>query len=1003
FTQVITIIDTVAPVWTTEEYALDSTLACDDGDGLALVQAWYPVALDNCDDDVTDIVKVSGDFVPSLDCDQSGTYTNTWTVSDDCGNTSAVFTQVIIIIDTVAPVWTTEEYALDSTLACDDGDGLALVQAWYPVALDNCDDDVTDIVKVSGDFVPSLDCDQSGTYTNTWTVSDDCGNTSAVFTQVITIIDTVAPAWTTEEYALDSTLACDDGDGLALVQTWYPVALDNCDEDVTDIVKVSGDFVPSLDCDQSGTYTNTWTVSDDCGNTSVVYTQVITIIDTVAPVWTTEEFALDSTLSCDDADGLLLVQAWEPVATDNCDSDVSDIKKVSGDFEASVDCPQSGTYTNTWTVSDDCGNTSMVYTQIITIVDTTPPTLTCPEVEDFYLTDEATRCEGTELSFEATAEDNCGEATVTYIVGADTIEFSYFFPVGTTTVDVIAEDECGNASTCQFDVVVKIPTTTEAFVSAEAARYCDEVTLYAEIDGECPKYDLTGNVDFYLDTTFVGSAPAYAIPEGEAGYGKLRATLIYKIKVIPKDSYESDPWTVTAEFMPTTEFYAGSEDDTTLLIYPRMIDPFVAISGFYTDNMLAWTTGPNSSTGTITMAAILKDTNEPEGDLRGADVTFCFVEGEGADAVYKPIPSAKKLPAGLIDVLDGTYGAASADVQVDIKKVEKIKIGVILSGGYINDPDSTPAIATVSLAKPDSEMGTAVGEGELLNSNSEGMIKGAVDETTYFKFDAAYNQKQTNPQGGMTIELKSWYKPDGTLDGALHTYVIESNAINLFVLGPSEFAPLDSNQAIFDAKANLSEKLEDGTFVSVDGNSPLHVTIVDGDFEGGEGLDSIGITYYRKDGGIWFSSHWDWSAVGVLDNPVTLDQEIVEGGYIKITKESTETAEVQSTTKSNKTKSATIATAIEPISVVEPGLKVYPNPFTDQVRFEFVSPEAAQAKIDIYNMAGQRIQTVFDGIVEENTTYNAEFIPETQVSGLYFYKMQLGDQVYIGKLVYKKD
>jgi hypothetical protein len=31
--------------------------------------------------------------------------------------------------------------------------------------------------------------------TCTWTVADDCGNTSEVFTQIITIQDTTAPTW----------------------------------------------------------------------------------------------------------------------------------------------------------------------------------------------------------------------------------------------------------------------------------------------------------------------------------------------------------------------------------------------------------------------------------------------------------------------------------------------------------------------------------------------------------------------------------------------------------------------------------------------------------------------------------------------------------------------------------------------------------------------------------------------------------------------------------------
>ena len=35
----------------------------------------------------------------------------------------------------------------------------------------------------------------AGTYTNTWTVKDDCGNTSDTFTQVITLQDTAAPTF----------------------------------------------------------------------------------------------------------------------------------------------------------------------------------------------------------------------------------------------------------------------------------------------------------------------------------------------------------------------------------------------------------------------------------------------------------------------------------------------------------------------------------------------------------------------------------------------------------------------------------------------------------------------------------------------------------------------------------------------------------------------------------------------------------------------------------------
>ncbi len=372
YTQVITIEDTQAPTWTTAAGALNATLQCSDALGIAAAQALFPVATDNCDADVTNIVKISGAFVAGS-CPEAGTYTNTWTVTDACGNISAVYTQVITIEDTQAPTWTTAAGALNATLQCSDALGIAAAQALFPVATDNCDADVTNIVKISGAFVAGS-CPEAGTYTNTWTVTDACGNISAVYTQVITIEDTQAPTWTTAAGALNATLQCSDALGIAAAQALFPVATDNCDADVTNIVKISGAFVAGS-CPEAGTYTNTWTVTDACGNISAVYTQVITIEDTQAPTWTTAAGALNATLQCSDALGIAAAQALFPVATDNCDADVTNIVKISGAFVAGS-CPEAGTYTNTWTVTDACGNISAVYTQVITIEDTQAPTWT---------------------------------------------------------------------------------------------------------------------------------------------------------------------------------------------------------------------------------------------------------------------------------------------------------------------------------------------------------------------------------------------------------------------------------------------------------------------------------------------------------------------------------------------------------------------------------------------------------------------------------------------------
>jgi predicted glutamine amidotransferase len=102
------------------------------------------------------------------------------------------------------------------------------------------------------------------------------------------------------------------------------------------------------------------------------------------------------------------------------------------------------------------------------------------------------------------------------------------------------------------------------------------------------------------------------------------------------------------------------------------------------------------------------------------------------------------------------------------------------------------------------------------------------------------------------------------------------------------------------------------------------------------------------------------------------------------------------------TKSAEIATAIAP-EIEHANLKVYPNPFSDRLRFEFDSPESVNARIDLYDMTGRLVKTIFEQPVEGGVRYEAEFRPETIISGIYIYRMVIGEAVYNGKVVFKKE
>jgi hypothetical protein len=84
-------------------------------------------------------------------------------------------------------------------------------------------------------------------------------------------------------------------------------------------------------------------------------------------------------------------------------------------------------------------------------------------------------------------------------------------------------------------------------------------------------------------------------------------------------------------------------------------------------------------------------------------------------------------------------------------------------------------------------------------------------------------------------------------------------------------------------------------------------------------------------------------------------------------------------------------------------LKVYPNPFSDKVMFEFTSNVDAHAVLEITNLLGQKIKTLIDQPVREGVRNSVEFEPQGQVSGIYIYRLYLDDNVQIGKLIYNKE
>ncbi len=457
FTQIIYIQDTIAPLWSTPIGALNRNVECSDAAGLAAAQLLTPVATDNCSVLIS-YVKTPGAFVPGP-CGLRGTYTNTWIAFDECFNVCILYYQIITITDTTKPVWSTPTSNLDRTLLCSDIPGIIAANALRPVATDNCG--TVTYTMTDSTFAPG--CGSTGVYTKKWTAKDACLNTTAKFTQTITITDLVAPTWTTAATALNRNVECSDPIALAAAQALVPVATDNCIGTVT-LIKTSGVYIPGTACPSRGTYTNTWIARDACFNTSTVFTQVITITDNTAPTWTTSAGTLNRTLECSDAAGLVLAQTLKPIATDNCDTSIT-YTKTSGIFvRLNGQCPIIGTYTNTWVAKDRCLNTSIVFTQVITIRDTKAPNW-ITAVGSLNRDIECCNAAGLILAQQLApiATDSCDGVMYTKISGP-------FLPgscgaTGTYINTWTAKDSCNNISTVFTQTISIIDTKPPYWVS----------------------------------------------------------------------------------------------------------------------------------------------------------------------------------------------------------------------------------------------------------------------------------------------------------------------------------------------------------------------------------------------------------------------------------------------------------------------------------------------------------------------------------------------------------
>lgn len=393
--------------------------------------------------------------------------------TDECNNRDTAKVR-FTVNDTQAPVFS--NIPTNITLNC----GMSLPPVPSVTAIDGCNNKSTVTYKGESNNTWAT-CAKSFSIMRTWEAVDSCGN-KAIGTQMIYFTDTERP--TLLNTPTNVTVDCTSIPTIPNNIT----ATDACDS----IPKVTFSQISTKGTNAelcsfyNYTISRTWVATDKCSN-SVSYTQVITVRDLAAPVFTLPN---DTSVECFQLNELSLT--GEPDEIRDCDAspDITfkDVFKAGNGTSQALSVVE-----RTWKATDACGNITTAI-QKITLQDNEPPIFGI-DPQDLTL-----NCGTLIPDITITAKDSCdmmfNSSTNIYI------EEDYMIDDNCVTFKVLrtwtATDKWGNSSqidqlvTYVDNVAPKILNCPIDMTIGNDLNSCDgTVTLIAPIvDDNCGSYTI---------------------------------------------------------------------------------------------------------------------------------------------------------------------------------------------------------------------------------------------------------------------------------------------------------------------------------------------------------------------------------------------------------------------------------------------------------------------------------------------------------------------------------
>jgi len=622
-------------------------------------------------------------------------------------------------------------------------------------------------------------------------------------------------------------------------------------------------------------------------------------------------------------------------ATDNCGTPGITFSDVT----TPGTCAGNYTVTRKWTATDACGNTATC-SQSVVVRDITSPTITCPAAPTSPINCPATPVFGT-----ATATDACDatvDITFSDVDVAGTCAGTY-----TRTRKWTARDDCGNTATCSQSVVVRdiTPPTITCPAAPTSPISCPATPVFGTataVDGCDANVDVT-----FSDSDAPGTcAGTYTRTRKWTATDDCGNTATCSQSVVVRDI---TPPTITCPAAPTSPINCPATPvfgtatavdgcDANVDVTFSDSDAPGTCAGSYTRTRKWTATDDCGNTATCSQSVVVRDITPPTITCPAAPTS--------------PINCPATPVFGTATATDG------CDLNVSVTFTDSDAPGTC-AGSYTrtrkwtatddcgNTSTCSQSVVVRDITPPVLTClpNTTVECGNPTSTEALGSAT-AIDACSTPTVTAS---DVTTSVGCQTVITRTWTATDacGNTATCVQRILVIDRTPPVICISSGNVIATDNCSSSNDIALYFSN----GVWTAIDGSGNMATT--------------------SSPAACPVGGRMNTSNQPQQDNEVVADK----------TKE-------ENATQINK----------KGIEVGQLSVQAFPNPFNDRVKFVITSPVADNGNLEVFNMTGQKIKTVYTGFIAAGTQTFELSLPTQQVANL-VYVLRIGDKKMTGKIL----